>query len=118
MLSLVRNIGSAIGISLTSALLDRMTQYEHANLAGLITPFDRVLQGGGNVSHMLNPATAGGAGLLNSMIDTQSQIIAYVDDYKFLLITVVPSVACLLLMSGPKKRAPVAASAEAHAVLD
>jgi DHA2 family multidrug resistance protein len=118
MLSLVRNIGSAIGISLTSALLDRMSQYEHANLAGLITPFDRLFSGATNVSRMLNPTTAGGAGLLNSMIDTQSQVIAYVDDYKFLLITVIPSVACLLLMSGPKKSVTAAAPVEAHAALE
>jgi DHA2 family multidrug resistance protein len=118
MLSLVRNIGSAIGISLTSALLDRMSQYEHANLAGLITPFDRVFSGATNVSRMLDPTTAGGAGLLNSMIDTQSQVIAYIDDYKFLLITVIPSVACLLLMSVPKKRVAAAAPVEAHAAMD
>jgi DHA2 family multidrug resistance protein len=119
MLSLVRNIGSAIGISITSALLDRMSQYEHADLAGLITPFDRVLGAGGAVTHLLDPTKAGGASLLNSMIDTQSQIIAYIDDYKFLLITVIPSVACLLLMSGPKKRVAAApADAHAHAALD
>ncbi len=41
LLSLVRNVGSAIGISLTSALLDRQGNYEHAVLTQYITPFDR-----------------------------------------------------------------------------
>jgi DHA2 family multidrug resistance protein len=101
LLSLVRNVGSAIGISLTSALLDHQGQYEHANLAQYITPFSRPLQAGGPVSQMLNPATAAGASLLNTMINTQAQIIAYIDDYKFLLITTIPAVACLFLMSRP-----------------
>ncbi|MDE8346333.1 MAG: DHA2 family efflux MFS transporter permease subunit, partial [Acidocella sp.] len=60
LLSLVRNVGSAIGISLTSALLARQTQYVHANLAALITPFTRSLQVGGTVSHFLNPSSPAG----------------------------------------------------------
>jgi len=39
--------------------------------------------------------------MLNTIINTQSQIIAYVDDYKFLLLTTLPAMACLLLMSRP-----------------
>jgi DHA2 family multidrug resistance protein len=117
MLSLVRNVGSAIGISLTSALLDHQTQYEHANLAQYITPFARPLQGGGAVSKMLDPTTPGGASLLNSMINTQAQIIAYIDDYRFLLLTTIPAVACLLLMRKPGG-AVAPAPAAAHAAMD
>jgi DHA2 family multidrug resistance protein len=50
---------------------------------------------------MLNPASPAGASMLNSMIQTQAQIIAYIDDYKFLLITTIPAMACLFLMSRP-----------------
>ncbi len=117
LLSLLRNVGSAIGISVTSALLDRQTHYEHAELAQFITPFARPLQAGGPVSHMLNPTTPGGASLLDSMVTMQAQIIAYVDDYKLMLLTMVPAVACLLLMRKPP--ATVAAPvAPAHAVMD
>jgi DHA2 family multidrug resistance protein len=115
-LSLVRNVGSAIGISITSALLDRQTNYMHADLAQLITPFTRTLQAGGTVSKLLNPTTPSGASLLNSMIDTQAQIIAYIDDYKFLLMTTIPSIACLFLMRSPPKTAgPMPA---VHAAMD
>ena len=112
LLSLVRNVGSAIGISLTSALLDHQTQYEHAELAQFITPFARPLQAGGMVTRMLDPASRSGAALLNSTINTQAQVIAYIDDYKFLLMTVLPAAACLLLMRKPGK-AP--ATRPAHA---
>jgi DHA2 family multidrug resistance protein len=100
-LSLGRNVGSAIGISITSALLDHQTHYEHAVLTQFITPFTRPLQTGGTITKMLNPTTPGGANLLDSLINTQAQIIAYVDDYKLLLITTIPAMLCLLLMRGP-----------------
>jgi MFS transporter, DHA2 family, multidrug resistance protein len=117
LLSLLRNVGSAIGISLTSALLDRQTHYEHAVLTQYITPFSRPLQAGGAISKMLDPNTASGASLLNSMIDTQAQIIAYVDDYKFLFMTILPAAACLLLLRRPPQAAKTAA-APAHAAMD
>ncbi|MCB5945411.1 DHA2 family efflux MFS transporter permease subunit [Acidocella sp. KAb 2-4] len=101
LLSLVRNVGSAIGISITGALLQHMAQAEHAVLAGQITPFNRTLQIGGTVSQMLDPTKPAGAALLNSLIDTQAQIIAYIDDYKFMLLATVPAMACLLLMRKP-----------------
>ncbi len=43
---LSRNIGSAIGISVTSFTLTRGVQTTHADIAAGITPFDRVLQMG------------------------------------------------------------------------
>jgi len=101
LLSLMRNIGSAVGIAITSALLDRQTQYEHAVLSQYVTPFSRPLQSGGTVSQMLNPASPAGAALLNSMINTQAQIIAYVDDYKLLFVTTMPALLCLFVLRGP-----------------
>lgn len=112
LLSLVRNVGSAIGISITSALLDHQTQYEHAVLTQYITPFARPLQAGGAVTRMLDPSTPHGAAMLNSTITTQAQVIAYIDDYKFLLMTVLPAAACLLLMRKPGKIAARPARAE------
>jgi DHA2 family multidrug resistance protein len=109
LLSLMRNVGSAIGIAVTSALLDRMTHYEHANLAQFVTPFARPLQAGGAVSRMLAPAMPGGAALLDATINTQAQIIAYIDDYKLMLLSTLPAMVCLLLM-----RKPPAANAVPH----
>ena len=69
MQSLARNIGSAIGISVTSFSLTRGIQTTHADIAAGITPFDRVLQGNDTVSHMLDPATRHGAALLDQMVN-------------------------------------------------
>ncbi|HTQ72390.1 MAG TPA: DHA2 family efflux MFS transporter permease subunit [Acidocella sp.] len=103
LLSLLRNVGSAIGIAVTSALLERMTIYMHANLMADITPFSRALQAGGAVSQLWNPATTSGAAQLDSLVTTQAQIIAYMDDYKFMFLAMLPAMACLLLMRRPQR---------------
>ena len=101
LLSLTRNVGMAVGISITQAVQVQMAQVAHESLASNITPFDRVLQEGGAISHYLSPTTHQGAALLNALIDQQSQIISYIDAFKFMLIVSVPAVLCLFLMRKP-----------------
>jgi DHA2 family multidrug resistance protein len=45
LLSLLRNVGSAIGISVTGALVTRNSQVEHSVLTAYITPLNRAFQG-------------------------------------------------------------------------
>jgi DHA2 family multidrug resistance protein len=111
--SLFRNIGAAIGVSVTSTMLARNTQALHEEIGGGVTPFDRELQGGGAVSHLWDPATRHGAAMLDQAINRQAQIIAYMDDYKMMIFTTAPTVLLLLLM---RRSRPVAtrAPAEVH----
>ena len=97
LLSLFRNIGAAIGISVTSFSLAALTQVSHADLAAGITPFNRLLQGGA-AGHFLNPSTAAGAGLLNAAINRQAEIIAYNDDYRLMMAMTLAAVLVLPLM--------------------
>jgi DHA2 family multidrug resistance protein len=83
--SLVRNIGSAIGISVTGALLQSNTQVNHAIITANVTPFNRVLQGEA-VSHFWNPAHVHSAAVLNEEVTRQASIIAYVDDFKLMFV--------------------------------
>ncbi len=114
MQSLARNIGSAIGISVTSFTLTRSTQAMHADIAAGITPFDRVLQGGDAVSRMLDPATRHGAAMLDQMITQQARIVAYNNDFRMMTLTVLPPLALLLLMRRHARpaAAPVAAAGD------
>ena len=57
--SLMRNLGSAIGISVTGALLVTNTQVNHAMIAGEVTPFNRALQTG-PVARLWNPGSVQG----------------------------------------------------------
>ena len=47
LLSLLRNVGSAVGVSATSALLARNVQVGHAELTAHITAFNPALRGAG-----------------------------------------------------------------------
>jgi DHA2 family multidrug resistance protein len=100
--SLLRNIGAAIGVSITSTLLARNTQALHEVIGASVTPFNRALGAIGS----LDPATRKGAALLDRLISQQAQIIAYIDDYVLLICTTLPALLLLLLMRQPR-HAPV-----------
>ena len=102
LLSLLRNVGSAIGISITEALVTRNEQVEHSILSGFVTPLNRAFQG---VASALSPVTAHGAQTLDAMINRQAEIIAYNNDWKLMMLMALPMLPLLLLMRGPKKGA-------------
>jgi DHA2 family multidrug resistance protein len=114
--SLFRNIGAAVGVSVTSAMLSHNTQALHAEIGAAVTPFNRALQGGGMVSQVWNPMQAHGAVLLDHIINQQAQITAYIDDYWMMIFTTLPSLGLLLLMRRP--RVNPAAPVEAHAAME
>ena len=107
--SLSRNIGSAIGISVTSFTLSRGVQTTHADLVAAITPFDRVLQAGDAVSRLWNPATHRGAMALDEMVTLQARIIAYNNDFRLMMLTIVPALVLLFFM---RRHARVAGAAD------
>jgi DHA2 family multidrug resistance protein len=119
LMSLVRNVGSAIGVSVTSFMLAHNTQVLHSEIGANVTPFNRELQGGGAVTHWLDPSTAAGARMLDGIVNNQARIIGYMDDYKLMMLATLPTLLLLLVMRRPGA-APKAAKAEdGHAaVLD
>jgi DHA2 family multidrug resistance protein len=94
--SLIRNLGSAIGISITGALLQTNTQVNHAIIAGDVTPFNRALQAGA-ASRFWEPGSMHGVAMLNQEVTRQAQIIAYVDDFKFMLVLAILVLPLILL---------------------
>jgi MFS transporter, DHA2 family, multidrug resistance protein len=112
--SLARNIGAAIGVSVTSAMLARNSQELHAEIGAYVNPFNRALQTGA-VHQQMNPVTHHGAMMLDRIINQQAQIIAYVDDYKMMIFTTLPALLLLFLMRRPRA---VVQTTEAHAAMD
>ncbi len=93
--SLCRNIGAAIGISVTAFTLARNIQASHAGLAADLTPFNRLLHFGG---HLADPATHQGAAILDAMVQRQALIIAYNNDFLMMSIVSIPALLMLLLL--------------------
>jgi DHA2 family multidrug resistance protein len=104
--ALARNIGQAVGVSVTSFSLTRGVQTAHADIAAGVTPFDRVLQGNSAAAHILDPATRHGAALLDQMINHQAQIIAFNSDFRMMALVVVPPLLLLLVMRRHVRPAP------------
>jgi DHA2 family multidrug resistance protein len=99
--SLFRNIGSSIGISVVNALLIRNTQINHADIAQNVTAVNRALDNP-NVAHFWSPFTAAGRAALDAVITQQAQIIAYMDDYKLLMIATLAVLPLLIVFRKPK----------------
>ena len=113
--SLVRNLGSSIGISVTGALLIRNTQINHASISANVTPFNHALQSG-MVARLWNPLHAAGAAALDAEVTRQATIIAYVDDFKLMMLV---SALALPLVFMLRKPTNVSAAASSHdAVMD
>jgi DHA2 family multidrug resistance protein len=109
--NLSRNIGSAVGISVVSALLTENLQMNHANLVAFVTPYNRLLQNPA-VGQVLNPLTLAGRAALDGMISVQAMIISYMDDFKLMMILSIASIPLLLLL----RTAPTRAAAADHSV--
>jgi MFS transporter, DHA2 family, multidrug resistance protein len=94
--SLSRNIGSAVGISVVNALLTRNMQVNHASIASHVTAVNRGFEDP-QIAHFWDPMTAAGRAALDAVITQQAQIIAYIDDYKLLLIATLAVFPLLLV---------------------
>jgi MFS transporter, DHA2 family, multidrug resistance protein len=94
--NLSRNIGSSVGISVVNALLTRNTQVNHASIASHVTAVNHGFDAP-SVAHFWDPLTAAGRAALDSVITEQAQIIAYIDDYKLLMIATLAVFPLLLV---------------------
>ena len=102
LLNLARNIGGSVGISVVSSQLVRMTQVAHADMASNI---------GSNVpvaaaSLLQSIGVPGSAALafLNAEVTRQAVFIAYLDDFKLMMIVTFAVLPLLLLMKKGQKQ--------------
>jgi DHA2 family multidrug resistance protein len=107
-LTLVRNIGSSVGISMVIAQLTSETTVMHARLAEDVTPFNNALQMP-DVSSILNITTDSGRALLDGIVTQQANLIAYLNDYKLLMYLTLIVIPLIFIIG--KTKTPAAAAA-------
>jgi DHA2 family multidrug resistance protein len=100
--SLMRNLGSSIGISIVVALLTRNTQIVHSELSEHIMSYNAAANSAYLGNH-IDISTTAGMAMLNNMITNQAMMIAYIDDYKLMMIMTVCVIPLLFLLRKPKK---------------
>jgi DHA2 family multidrug resistance protein len=107
MTTLLRNIGSSIGISMMIANLTSKTTLMHETIGDGITPFNNALQMQ-DVASTLNLATESGKATLDGIITQQAALIAYLNDFKLLMVLTILTMPLVMLI-GTTKAAPRAA---------
>jgi DHA2 family multidrug resistance protein len=99
--TLIRNLGSAVGISIMQALVVANTQTVHSSLASHLIPSDPVVQSG--LAGRFNLQSMAGLQGLNGEVTRQATMVAYVDDFKLMLVITFACMPMLLLMRKPKQ---------------
>jgi DHA2 family multidrug resistance protein len=101
--NLSRNIGSSVGISVVNALLTTNTQVNHAEIAAHLSTVNRAFDNP-SIAQFWNPLTAAGRAPLDAVITQQAQIIAYIDDFKLLMIATLAVVPLLVVFQKSTRR--------------
>ncbi|MEO9337361.1 DHA2 family efflux MFS transporter permease subunit [Mesorhizobium sp. SB112] len=106
--SLVRNLGSSIGISVVTVMLTRNVQINHAELSQSINPFNPNLWSA-------SPLAAGGdvtaLSQMDNLVNQQALMISYIDDFKLMMIVTLCAIPLVFLLRKPKAAALAGAPA-------
>ncbi len=109
--SLVRNIGSSIGISIVTVVLVRNTQINHAELSAGMTPFNPNLLAA-------SPGAAAGdptaLSQIDNLVNLQALMVSYIDDFKLMMIVTLCAIPLALLLRKPAAAVAQGAPAAAH----
>ncbi|HVC52891.1 MAG TPA: DHA2 family efflux MFS transporter permease subunit [Stellaceae bacterium] len=110
--SLMRNLGGSIGISVLVATLSENTQIVHSRLVEALRPDNPLMHG---LSPHYSLTTPTGVAALNVEVTRQAAMVAYINDFKLMMIIALLSVPILLFLreARPDLRQPVAEPAAA-----
>jgi len=98
--SLVRNIGSSIGISIVTAALARNVQINHAELGSFIHPYNPV------VAQAYPSALTGNATtlqMLDGLVNVQAAMVSYVDDFYLMMWVTLLAMPLALILRRPAR---------------
>jgi MFS transporter, DHA2 family, multidrug resistance protein len=109
--TLIRNIGSSIGISVVIAQLTSKTTQFHSQLVEHLTPFNDALKMP-DVKAVMDWTTVSGRAMLDQLVTQQAAIMAYGNDFKLMMFISLAAFPLLLAIKGAKR--PAGGAPEAH----
>lgn len=112
--SLMRNIGSSIGISVVITYLSRNTQVNHAAFADYINPFNLALRQAVEAG-AYNLTTPEGLAAINGEVTRQAATLAYLQDFRLMMWITLAAIPLIVLLRAPTKKA---AANEVHAAME
>jgi DHA2 family multidrug resistance protein len=102
MFSLIRNIGSSIGISIVITVLGHQAQTSHAEIGNSLTAFRPAMQPE-VLPQIWNWGTTAGTAALNGEVTRQAMMIAYLNDFRLMMYMTLIAVPLLLLLRTPPR---------------
>jgi DHA2 family multidrug resistance protein len=115
--SLLRNVGSSVGISTAVAMVARMTQINHASLVERVDATNPIFRPEAMPPGMgLNTAT--GLAMFDGEVTRQAAAIAYLNDFRLMMFMTALVVPLVYLMRNPTLTDADRAEAAKHAVMD
>jgi MFS transporter, DHA2 family, multidrug resistance protein len=107
--SLIRNLGGSIGISILVATLAENTQVVHSRLVEGLRP-DNPLLHAPYFAPPFSLSTPSGMAALNAEVTRQAAMVAYIDDFKLMMLITLASLPLLLLLREARSRPPPTAA--------
>ncbi|WP_395541646.1 DHA2 family efflux MFS transporter permease subunit [Neotabrizicola sp. sgz301269] len=98
--SLVRNIGSSIGISVVSVLLTRNIQINHAELSAFITPWNPMLLSANPLAAAGNPTALSS---VDGLVNLQAAMISYLNDFWLMMWITLAAIPLALILRRPAR---------------
>ena len=108
--SLMRNIGGSVGIAIVEALLAENTQVVHSRLIEHLRPDNPLAQA--QLATPYSLTIPSGIAALNAMATRQAAMVAYIDNFKLMMIMVIAGLPLVLLLRRPRPIPLAAAAAE------
>ncbi|HJU71371.1 MAG TPA: DHA2 family efflux MFS transporter permease subunit [Paucimonas sp.] len=103
--SLMRNIGSSIGISVVITKLSQNIQANHAALADYINPFSLALKQAVEAG-AYDLSSPQGLAAINAEVTRQAATLAYLQDFRLMMWVTLAALPLILLLRSPAKQAP------------
>lgn len=97
--SLVRNIGSSIGISIVTVYLTRNVQVNHVELSAFVNPFSDALR---TISPAATQGDPSALSRIDQLVNQQALMISYIDDFKLMMIVTLCAIPLALMLRKPK----------------
>lgn len=98
--SLMRNIGSSIGISVVMTRLAQNLQVNHAAYSQYINPFNLSLRQGVE-SGLFDLGSSQGLAAINNLVTRQAAALSYLQDFRMMMWITLCVVPLILLLKGP-----------------
>jgi MFS transporter, DHA2 family, multidrug resistance protein len=113
LINLARNVGGSVGISFVTTMLDRRAQYHRSQLSAHLNPANpqvqQMLHGASGALQTQSgmAATKQSYELLQRMLERQSTMLSYLDNFHVLAIVTMAMIPFVFLIRKPKRRGDV-----------